>query len=321
MRLNRDNINNNLERIENIEDNEKNLLDSYLFRIALFYVGYYINKKWEVYKIYYKKNNKIIDVSSLKNGVILEKLSYLLIDEHRNDKFILKKLDNPNIKEIIWKASFYNRRLYILYGKVQDIKEIKDLNDKLLEFYRQWWLTFPDILKFYIDWWITKQQFKEFLDKVIRYAYLVRQFQDERFYRIFQNMDANKEAAKEFLEKNRWKSLKEIVNNPTNWVPFYLFNLYVREAILKVLKDKWVISEDEYRRYKKEIDKMIRRIEEDWKLWEAIKKIEKDKEIEKQKQIKEIKKRIDEFLNSVNVEKWYYYLNEKDSGEFFDRYK
>ena len=134
-------------------------------------------------------------------------------------------------------------------------------------------------------------------------------------------MDANKEAAKEFLEKNRWKSLKEIVNNPTNWVPFYLFNLYVREAILKVLKDKWVISEDEYRRYKKEIDKMIRRIEEDWKLWEAIKKIEKDKEIEKQKQIKEIKKRIDEFLNSVNVEKWYYYLNEKDSGEFFDRYK
>ncbi len=113
-------------------------------------------------------------------------------------------------------------------------------------------------------------------------------------------MDADREAAKEFLEKNRWRSLKEIVNNPTNWVPFYLFNLYVREAILKALKNKLVISEEEYKRYNREIEKMIRRIEEDKKLGEMIKRIEKNKEIEKQRKVKELKRQIDEFLGIVS---------------------
>jgi len=197
-----------------------------------------------------------------------------------------------------------------LYKYPEDIRKVWS-NEKLLEkLYGLWILTFPDILMLYIYWWINKERFLKYLDRVLDIKYLIYQLEDKKFYMISQNLIADKTEVKNFL--SRCKILKECFN--TLWNRRTRYNLYVRLIVISNLYKKWIIPEDKYEVYKKNIENVIKIIKE-------MDKLEKDKKNEKKKEIKKIKKQIDEFLNSVNVEKWYYYLNEKDSGEFFDRYK
>ncbi len=284
--------------IESVHD----FIYSHSFKLGLFYVGYFIDDKWKLYKIYYVDDNRWkIDISNINNPAVLWIILYNLFENKKLDKIKLEevKVDNLTIKDlkkIIEEAFFYRNRELFMYLKDDEIKNIRNLVNNLEKFYRKWWLTFLDILKFYLNWWIWDKEFKMFMDKVIREEYLSRQLWDIRFYRLFQNLNADKKSAKEFLENIKWKSLKEIINDPTYWNPEGLFNLYVWMVILKTLKEKGVISEEDYRRYEKTIVEMIKRIEEDK---EVVRRLEEKKQKEKDKNIDKYRQKLNDFLDKM----------------------
>jgi len=279
-----------IEKKVYVEKIIEDLKDNYDFEWWLFYEWYYIDKSWNVYEVYYKKNWKVYFIWDIDNPILLIQLADLLINKKEKEMFILKKVNKnsdeyykflKNFENII----FYTKRSFFELCSKNEVKQIENIYFVLERFYKQWWLTFPDILKIYIYWWIDKESFLYFLDKILEKKYLINQLRDKRFYRLFQSLVADRKKAVVFI--NNCHNIEQCLNTSRN--SYTRYNLYVRLIVVNNLYKKWIIPEDKYEVYKKNIESII-------KILEEMKKLDKEKKKEKQKQIKEIKKRIDEFL-------------------------
>jgi len=296
-----------------------NFKDDLLSRGCSFDIWYIIIDNKYFFKVYFKRDNIIIPVEKVvpvpkdKIGESFYKY-YELIEANKNlskiiqkvrknvskdkmsikikdDVYLLLEKQNLSLKEkvdILITAEifmWYRYFLSLLDNFPEDAKDVAK-NEKLLE--KLYWLgilTFPDIIVLYFVGGLDKKNFIEYLDKVLDKRYLLYQLQEKNFYIIRQNLIADKKLAQNFIKK--CKTITRCINSIKVYRTRY--NLYVRLIVVNNLYKKWIIPEDKYEVYKKNIESII-------KILEEMKKLDKEKKKEKQKQIKEIKKRIDEFL-------------------------